>query len=92
MQGLNRRSWREDPTILSAMQQASHRYGVPLELIEAVIEQESSRGDEAKLRAESEKGALGLMQVLPSTADALPDRQHELDLFDPYENIRAGTE
>ena len=50
MQGLNRRSWREDPTILSAMQQASHRYGVPLELIEAVIEQESSRGDEAKSR------------------------------------------
>tara|TARA_R100001086_G_scaffold185928_1_gene104190 strand:+ start:4396 stop:7419 length:3024 start_codon:yes stop_codon:yes gene_type:complete len=92
MQGLNRRSWREDPTILSAMQQASHRYGVPLELIEAVIEQESSRGDEAKLRAESEKGALGLMQVLPSTADALPDRQHEIDLFDPYENIRSGTE
>ena len=92
MQGLNRRSWREDPTILSAMQQASHRYGVPLELIEAVIEQESSRGDEAKLRAESEKGALGLMQVLPGTADALPDRQHEIGLFDPYENIRAGTE
>ena len=92
MQGLNRRSWRDDPTILSAMQQASHRYGVPLELIKAVIAQESSRGDEAKLRAESEKGALGLMQVLPSTADALPDRQHEIDLFDPYENIRAGTE
>jgi soluble lytic murein transglycosylase-like protein len=53
------------------------------ELVRAVIEQES-----AYLACTvSRKGAQGLMQIMPDTADEL----HVKDIFDPQENISAGT-
>ena len=62
---------------------ASERYGVDQYLVHALIEAESSY----RPRAESVRGAMGLMQLMPELAS-------DYDLSDPYdpaENIDAGT-
>ncbi|MGC4082079.1 MAG: lytic transglycosylase domain-containing protein [Vicinamibacterales bacterium] len=57
--------------------------GVDAALVRAVIQVESAY----QPRARSTKGAVGLMQVLPSTA-----RQDGIrNLYDPTSNIRAGV-
>ena len=61
---------------------ASH-YGVPAELVAAFIDVESRWNP----RAVSSKGALGLMQLMPSTARRFGAYQP----FDPEQNIAAGT-
>ena len=61
---------------------ASH-YGVDAELISSVMEVESHFNP----RAISAKNARGLMQLLPETAARLGVK----DIFDPKENIDAGT-
>lgn len=71
----------------------SVRYGYDPELIVSVIMTESSFYN----RAQSHKGAIGLMQLLPVTGLALaefnrvPLRGPEA-LYDPYLNIRLGTQ
>jgi len=68
-----------DPLI----EQASDRHGVPARLLKAVIQVESAY----QPRARSNKGALGLMQLLPQTG-----RQYQTrNLYDPASNIEAGT-
>jgi hypothetical protein len=73
---------------------ASKRFGVPLIWINAVMRLES--GGRTMLsenqRMISDKGALGLMQVLPGTF-AQMRAQYGLgaDVFDPKNNINAGT-
>lgn len=61
----------------------ARRYGLSPELVAAVVKAESDF--RPKLR--SEKNALGLMQIIPDTAQELGMQ----DPFDPDENIRAGT-
>ena len=60
-------------------------YGVDYEMVKAVIQTESSWNH----KAVSTSGAIGLMQVLPSTAwDELKTPKE--DLFDPYVNVTVG--
>ncbi len=64
---------------------ASKLYSVDPVLIASVINAESSF-DKNKV---SSKHAIGLMQLLPSTAQSLTDK--EIDLFDPATNIKLGV-
>lgn len=68
------------------IKEASEKYSVPEYLIKAVIKQESNYMPNAI----SSKGAIGLMQVMPSTGALLGITDTEL-LKDPYVNIMTGT-
>ena len=60
-------------------------YGVDYDMVKAVIQTESSWNH----RVVSTSGAIGLMQVLPSTAwDEFKTPKE--DLFDPYVNVTVG--
>jgi soluble lytic murein transglycosylase-like protein len=62
---------------------ASDRYRIPEELIKAVIKQESNFKEDAV----SNKGAVGMMQLMPQTSDLLGVE----DPFDAEQNIFGGT-
>ena len=66
--------------------EASKKYSVPENLIKAVIKQESNYMPNAI----SSKGAIGLMQIMPSTGALLGIEDKE-SLKDPYTNIMTGT-
>ncbi len=68
-----------DPMI----RRASERYSVNWTLVKAVIKAESNFNPTAVSR----KGAKGLMQLMPVTANALGIN----DPFDPEENLRGGV-
>jgi hypothetical protein len=65
------------------IERAAEQHGVSAALIEAVIHVESNY----RPQAVSPKGARGLMQLMPETAA----RFEVTDVFDPEQNIRAGT-
>jgi D-alanyl-D-alanine carboxypeptidase len=68
--------------------EAAARYRVPEQWIRAVMHQESGGQEQAV----SSAGAMGLMQVMPSTYEELRVR-HGLgdDPYDPHNNVLAGT-
>ncbi|CAN5269339.1 hypothetical protein BH10ACI1_BH10ACI1_01230 [soil metagenome] len=72
-----------DVLIDSYIVDSSRRYGVDPLLIYAQMHQESS----FKLRARSNKGASGLMQLMPATAV----RFGVTDIYNPQQNIDAGV-
>jgi soluble lytic murein transglycosylase len=79
---------REKPEVFikkydSIIQQASERFGVKQALIKAVIHAESGFDDDAT----SDKGAQGLMQLMPKTADDMEVQ----NAYEPEENIFGGT-
>jgi soluble lytic murein transglycosylase-like protein len=62
---------------------ASDRHNIDADLIRAVIKVESDFNSVAR----SNKGAMGLMQLMPDTA-----RLHKvMDVFDPTDNIEGGV-
>ena len=67
----------------SIIQQAGLRHGVESAMIKAIIMAESSYNP----RAVSSRGAAGLMQLMPTTADSLGVK----DRFDPEHNIDGGV-
>jgi len=68
--------------------EASRRFAVPEHWIRAVMRVES----DGKSRARSQKGAMGLMQIMPKTWTELRARYGlGADPYDPRDNILAGA-
>ena len=67
----------------------SDEYGVPPEIVFAVVKNESGFDTGAHSRV----GAVGLMQLMPSTAEEIAQKLKfpQYDLQDPETNIRFGT-
>ncbi len=63
----------------------AQRHGLNADLVAAVVAAESAFDP----RAVSVKGARGLMQLMPATAERFGVRTHEL--FDPRRNLEAGV-
>jgi soluble lytic murein transglycosylase-like protein len=70
------------PTPLELADAAAARYGLPPELVRSVMAAESG----FQPLAVSPKGAIGLMQLMPGTAQVLG-----ADPYDPAQNVDAGT-
>ncbi|MBI5178710.1 MAG: lytic transglycosylase domain-containing protein [Nitrospinae bacterium] len=68
---------------LPVINAAAEAYGLDPHLVRCVIEQESAFNP----RAISAKGAVGLMQLMPRTANIYKVK----NIYDPYENIHGGT-
>jgi soluble lytic murein transglycosylase-like protein len=62
---------------------AADKYGLPLPLLKAVMEAESNFDPSAL----SDRGATGLMQLMPNTAREL----FVIDVYDPAQNIDGGA-
>ena len=82
------KTYTEKPAVFikkygSLIEQASQEFNLESSLIKAVIKAESGFDHEAV----SEKGAQGLMQLMPETADELAVE----DPYDPEENIFGGA-
>lgn len=80
--------YHDNPTLYindyaKTIDDASNKYGVESSLIKAVIRAESAFDH----KATSSKGAQGLMQLMPYTADYLSVE----DAYDPEDNINGGT-
>jgi len=75
-----------EPEVLpydQVVHEAAGRYDVDADLILAIIMVESQFNPSAK----SKKGAKGLMQLMPVTADALD----VANIYNPEENVKAGV-
>jgi soluble lytic murein transglycosylase-like protein len=78
-----RRALLKSPPFESMILDAARKHNVESDLIKAVIKAESDFNH----RAVSRKGAKGLMQLMPRTADRFQVRSS----FDPWSNIEGGA-
>ncbi|MEO0753046.1 MAG: lytic transglycosylase domain-containing protein [Pseudomonadota bacterium] len=67
---------------LSMAKSAAQRHGIPQDLFLRLVQQESNWNPKAL----SHKGAIGLAQLMPGTADILG-----VDPHDPYQNLDGGA-
>lgn len=74
---------RAAPRWAPLIDQVAAEHGVDARLLHAIVSVESAYNPSARSHA----GALGLMQVIPATGARFGAR----DLFDPLQNLRAGT-
>ncbi|EMO88274.1 lytic transglycosylase domain-containing protein [Leptospira noguchii] len=72
-----------EPSLSKIIHQESEKNNLDPRLVQSVIKAESN----FKTDAVSPKGAIGLMQLMPSTANSLGVE----DPFDPAENVAGGT-
>jgi soluble lytic murein transglycosylase-like protein len=72
-------------TYRAMLRSAASRHALSADLVEAVAQVESDFDP----RSVSSKGALGIMQLIPETAERFGVMRHEL--HDPERNIAAGT-
>jgi soluble lytic murein transglycosylase-like protein len=70
------------PSPAALIEQAADRHGLPVDFVRSVAEAESGVRQEAV----SSKGAVGIMQLMPGTAEEL-----SADPRDPAQNVAAGT-
>ena len=70
------------PTPQELADAAADKYGLPRQLVRAVMQAESG----FQVQAVSPKGAIGLMQLMPGTAQTLG-----VDPNDPVQNVDAGA-
>jgi soluble lytic murein transglycosylase-like protein len=70
------------PTPQQLVDQAARRYGLPPAFVHSVVAAESAYQPQAV----SPKGAIGLMQLMPATAQA-----YNANPRDPAQNVDAGT-
>jgi hypothetical protein len=73
----------KSPELIALVDEIAQTEGVDIHLARAIIQAESA----FNYRARSKAGALGLMQLMPSTAE----RFGVLDPFDPRQNISGGV-
>ncbi|TGM03589.1 lytic transglycosylase domain-containing protein [Leptospira barantonii] len=92
LSGISNEPWRRDsrgdlkgvePTLAEIIRKESEKNHVDPSLVQSVIKAESG----FKANAVSPKGAIGLMQLMPSTANLLGVD----DPSDPAENVAGGT-
>lgn len=69
--------------LMSIFQEAAQTYGVDVNLLTAIARQESN----FTANATSSSGAMGIMQLMPATAQGLGVN----DAYNPYENIMGGA-
>ena len=67
---------------LAMAREAARKHGIPEDLFLRLVQQESGW----KASAESHKGAFGLAQLMPGTADLLG-----VDISDPRQNLEGGA-
>ena len=77
-----------DIDLLDHIQGLCADYVIPVELVLAVIETESSYQADAV----SPVGAKGLMQIIPEYHEDRMNRLNCTDLFDPYQNVTVGMD
>ncbi len=89
LDGVDRRNHPQDYS--EYVTEYSEAYGVPEHIVYAIIKTESNFDSSALSNA----GAIGLMQIMPSTFDhicELLDEEYEVGmLYDPETNIKYGT-
>jgi soluble lytic murein transglycosylase len=88
---LQKRAHPLPPELEGFVMKYSQEYSVPPEIILSVIKAESS----FRITVVSNRGAIGLMQIMPGTFDDLMKWKGETHehgmLYDPETNIRYGT-